>query len=325
MTPGTVPKLAALALGASALLSAQEPPPKPKPGYATEGRPGFVAIYDAETVPWQRLEVPGMPSGLEARVLSRSEKLGALAVLTYIPIGWREERKGYHNADEEMFLLEGDLTIGDHQGEQKLTKYSYAFIPEGMVHGPVSTRQGAVMIQWFNRTPDFVASVKDKPGARTHAAVRDWNYYRTRWDEGYFPVYRKGPPIPGIRLKLLRKDPDTGEMTWITFGVGGGGARGGSVWEMHPTFEEYYLLERSAEFVVGECLPDGPTPMKYGNRGYWWRPANVGHIGPISYSPAGYSISLVRTGAQLWADYYTDCSYKQQIELTNDGKWVPVK
>src|SRR5215472_6884364 len=101
MMPGSVRRFRALALaiGASVLVSAQEPPPKPKPGYATEGRPGFVAIYDVETVPWQRLEVPGMPPGLLGRVLSHSERFGALAVLTYIPIGWREERKGYHNAD----------------------------------------------------------------------------------------------------------------------------------------------------------------------------------------------------------------------------------
>lgn len=301
---------------AGANLGAQEPPVV-TPGYATEGRPGFVYIESTGTVPWKKLTISGMPGGMMAKFLSRDEKRGGLALLTYLPIRWEHNEKGYHNTDEEIFLVEGDLTIGD----QKLTKYSYTFIPEGVAHGPVSTRQGAVFVQWFNKTPDFVASQDNKPGAREYAAVRNWNHYKVPWDSVNFPVYRKGPPIPGIRLKLLRKDPDTGEMTWMSFGVGGG--RGGSLWEVHPTFEEYFLIERSGEMVVGECLADGPTGLRYEARGYWWRPAGIGHLGPI-YRSTGYGLSIVRTGAPIWADYYTDCSYKQQVELTKDGiKYLP--
>jgi Domain of unknown function (DUF4437) len=292
-------------------VGAQEPP-KITPGYATEGRPGFVDIYSVELVPWQRLDIAGLPKGLQAKMLSRDAKRGAVSLLTYLPIGWKHE-KGYHNADEEIFLVEGDLTIGD----QKLTKYSYTFIPAGMAHGPVSTRQGAVLVHWFNKTPDFIISDKDMPGARVHAAVRDWNYYKNPWDTANFPVYRKGPPIPGLHVKLLRRDPDTGEMTWMTSSIAS--TRPGYLWEVHPTFEEYFLVERSGEMVVGECLPEGPVGKKYGDRGYWFRPAGVGHLGPISHS-TGYGISLVRSGGPLWADYYTDCSYKQKVELTDDSQ-----
>jgi len=309
---GRIPlaSFAILALCLSLVLAAlAQEPPKITPGYATEGRPGFVDTYDSETLPWQRLSIPGMPAGMQARVLSRDEKRGAVSLVTYLPIGWKHEARGYHQADEEIFLLEGDLTIGD----QKLTKYSYTFIPAGMAHGPVSTRQGAVMVHWFNRTPDFVASEKDKQGARAYAAVRDWNFYTKPWDTATFPVYRKGPPIPGAHLKLLRHDRDTGEMTWINSNLNS--TRPGNLWEVHPTFEEYFLLERSGEMAVGECLPGGPVTKRYGSRGYWWRPAGVGHLGP-QYQALGYGISLVRTGGPLWADYFTDCSYKQKVDLS---------
>jgi len=288
-------------------------PPKITSGYATEGRPGFVSMYSEEGLSWKPLTIPGMPLGSEAKLLSQDDKLGALSLLSYLPIGSRTEARGYRNADEEIFLLEGDLTIGD----QQMTKYSYAFIPAGVVRGPSSTRQGAVFLQWFNKTPDFVESDRDKLGARGYAAVKDWNFFERPWSTDTFPVYRKGPPITGIRLKLLRHDPDTSEMTWISFSVGGGPASwAGSLWEMHPTFEEYYLIEMTKELTVGECLPGGPTPVTFGPRGYWFRPAGIGHIGPLRRLE-GYGLFIVRTGGPLWADYYNDCTYKHPIDLSN--------
>jgi hypothetical protein len=285
--------------------AASQDAPQIEPGYATEGRPGFVSYPSTGNLPWERINIPNVPSGLQAKVLSRDDKRGGVALMASLPIGWNHETRGYHNANTEIFVLDGDMQIGD----QKLTRYSYTFIPAGTTHGPVTTRHGAVFLLWFDKTPDFVPSGDDKPGARTYAAVRDWNYYHAPFDSVNFPIYRKGSPIPGVRLKLLRNDPDTGEMTWITHSMAS--SRRGSLWEVHPTFEEYFLLERSGEFTSGECLSEGPVPIRYEERGYWWRPAGVGHIGPISIS-TGYGLSLVRTGGPLWADYVTDCSYSEE-------------
>lgn len=116
------------------IVLAQEAPTI-KPGYATDGRPGFVAHYTVEDLKWQRYEIPGLAAGVAAKILSRDEKRGAISLLIYYPNGWKNVA-GYNDADQEMFVLEGDLTIGD----QKLTKYSYTFIPAGMSAGPVSTR-----------------------------------------------------------------------------------------------------------------------------------------------------------------------------------------
>lgn len=296
-----------IVLTSTSQVAAQQPPTI-QPGYATDGRPGWVDHPSIEPLRWERFDIPNTPSGMQVKVLSRDEKRGALSLLASLPINWKQEFSGYNEADTEIFLLDGDLQIGD----QHLTTYSYTFIPAGSLQGPIVTRHGAVYVLWFNQTPRFVRSTKDKAGARTHAMVRDWNYYRVPFDSINFPVYRKGSPIPGLRLKLLRNDPDTGEMTWITHGMAS--TRGGSLWEVHPTFEEYFLLERSGEMVVGECLPEGPVGKRYDERGYWFRPAGVGHLGPITRS-TGYGLSLVRTGGPLWADYYTDCSYKEKVEV----------
>jgi hypothetical protein len=319
-------------LGADLAAAAQDaaPPPTPKPNsYEAEGRPGFVLIDKTESMPWDDFNIPGMADGIKARVLSRSPSMGAVSLMTYLPIGWRQDTKGYHNSDVEIFLLEGDLTISDAKGEQKLTKYSYTYIPAGMSYGPMSTQQGAVFIQWFKGKPDFVASNRDKQGARVHAAVRDWNYYHQSLYIGEpFPAYRVGGNIPGSIHELLRKDPDTGEMTWMVFSAGGGGgpAPAVSTYEIHPSFEEYYWVEASGRMQIGECFPQGPTPIQYGSRSYWWRPGGMGHLGPLSHSDPGYSLSLVRTGVRLWADYSTDCTYEQKV-VNIDGKptFVPAK
>ena len=300
-------------------LAAQQPPVV-TPGYATDGRPGFVYLETADDLRWQPFVIAGIPVGMLAKVLSRDAERGGVALMSYLPIGWQHDQAGYHTSDEEIFLLEGDLTIGD----QALTRYSYTFLPAGVAHGPVSTRQGAVFLRWFTATPDFVAASGNRPGAREHAAVRDWNYYDRTWSSENFPVYRKGPLMKGIRKKLLRRDPDTGEMTWLTYSVGGGpGGFGGSVtlYETHPTFEEYYLLEMSGERVLNECLPEGLTQVRFREHGYWWRPADIGHFGS---GFSGYTLSLVRTGGVLWADYFTDCANQQQVEFTADGlKYLP--
>jgi hypothetical protein len=300
--------LTSLALLAGTSFAAEPTPPTIPPGYATEGRPGWVDFPSTEPLPWERFQIPNGAAGLQVKVLSRDQKIGSMSLMASVPVGWSQNYSAYNEADTEIFLLDGNLTIGD----QKLTKYSYTFIPAGVVHGPITSTHGAVYLVFYNRNPSLVRANRNKAGARAHALVRDWNYYRVPFDSVNFPVYRKGAPIPGLRLKLLRKDPDTGEMTWITHGMQS--SRGGSLWEVHPTFEEYYLLERSGEMVVGECLPDGAVGKRYGARGYWFRPAGVGHLGPFSYS-TGYGLSLVRTGGPLWADYYTDCSYKTKVEI----------
>ena len=287
----------------------------------------MVVHYKSESVPWEPFVAPGIPTGLQRRLLSRSPSMGAVAQITYVPAGWSQP-PGYDEVDNEILVLDGDLSIGEGATGEKLTRYSYSYIPAGMLRGPVKSRQGAVLLQWWKGAPKFVASNRSKKGARAHARIRDWNQFKAPWYIGKpFPDYRVGGNFPGALHKLLRLDPDTGEMTWMTFGSsipappsGRPGNFGGG-YEVHPSFEEYFFLEKTDDSVIGECLEQGETPVTYGDRSYWWRPGGVGHGGSMSRSPAtpGYTISIVRTGTPLWATYVTDCSYKTGLEYTGKG------
>lgn len=311
----------------------QVPPfPVPESGYAVEGREGapgsgFVLHDKPTSVPWGPFEGPGISRGLLRRLLSQSSSMGAASQITYVPAGWTQPA-GYYEVDNEVLVLEGDLSIGEGTDAEKLSRYSYSYIPAGVKHGPTTSRQGAVLLQWLKGPPRFVASNADRPDARTHARIRDWNHYRNPWYiDKPFPDYRTGGNFPGALHKLLREDPDTGEMTWVTFGAsipappsGKAGNFGGG-YEVHPSFEEYFFLEKNNETVIGECLEQGETPVTYGDHTYWWRPGGVAHGGSMSRGDgtAGYTFAIVRTGTPLWATYVTDCTYQGGLEYTGKG------
>jgi hypothetical protein len=289
----------------------------------------MVVHYRSESVPWQPFTGPGIPAGLQRRLLSQSPTMGAVSQIIYVPAGWNQPA-GYDEVDNEMLILEGDLSIGDGSDAEHLSKYSYSYIPGGVFRGPMSSRQGAVILQWLKGPPGFVASKGDRPGARKQARVRDWNQFKASWYVGRpFPDYRTGGNFPGALHKLLRTDPDTGDNTWMTFGAsipappGDRPSNFGGGYEVHPSFEEYFFVEKSDDTVIGECLEQGETPVKYGNHTYWWRPGGVAHGGPMSRSsdqPA-YTISIVRTGTPLWATYVSDCSYKTGLEYRGSLGW----
>src|SRR5262245_43083368 len=89
---------------------------------------GFVGLTNQQDLPWEEFRVKGVASGLKAKTLSRNPKTGAVSLLISFPPGWRSSAESlYHSGDEEIFLLEGDLTIG----KRTLTSRCYTFIPAG--------------------------------------------------------------------------------------------------------------------------------------------------------------------------------------------------
>lgn len=314
--------------------TAEQAPPfrVPESGYEVEGREGepgsgYVLHYDPAQLDWEPFEAPGLSGGLYRKLLSASPSMGAVSQITYVPAGWQQSA-GYYETDTELLVLEGDMSLGEGAAEERLTRYSYSFLPAGVNAGPARSRQGAVLMHWIKGPPAFVASANDRPGARVHARIGGWKHSSAPWyiDEP-FPDYRTGGNFPRALHKLLRQDPETGEMTWVTFSTsipappsGGLGPFGGG-YEVHPSFEEYFFLEKTNDTVIGECLEQGETAVTYGRRTYWWRPGGVAHGGSLSRgeSAPGYTFSLVRTGTPLWATYVTDCSYRSGLEYLGES------
>jgi hypothetical protein len=249
---------------------------------------GFVGFINQQDLHWEEFRVKGVASGLKAKTLSRDPKTGAVSLLLYYPPGWRSRAdSNYHTGDEEIFVLEGDLTVGG----RVLTDRCYSFIPAGMAHGPISTRNGCLALTFFDREPDVIASKESKLGSKIDQAIEYKNYYDEPWALGATRAKSKTPPP--LLIKVLRQDKQTGARTWIAGVLSG---HPSYTWETHPTWEEGHLLE--GEYRLAECIDGKSKAGVYTPGSYFFRPAGQPHVGPDA-GAKGYAIWLFRTPAEL--------------------------
>ncbi|CAN5839001.1 hypothetical protein BH18ACI4_BH18ACI4_01670 [soil metagenome] len=275
----------------------------------------FVGWVQPDKLYWRPFLISGVADA-EFKLLSFDDTTKARSQITKFPAGW-SQASGYYQTNEEIFVLSGEMTVGD----VKMTKYSYAYFPAGNARGPRHSSTGATVLHWWDGEPTFVASRESKPDARRDELVEDWNFYRKPWTKNAdFPKWSDFPPSPEMRLKLLRKDKVTGQMTWINMGAagGGGGSRGGRVWEAHPSWEEAMLLE--GDLTYGECLPGkGEIVGTYTAGGYFFRPARIRHGGQSS-SSSSYSLFIFRSGTPIWADYFDSCDNSAPAKATGGAQ-----
>jgi len=253
---------------------------------------GFVGFINQQDLPWEEFQVKGVASGLKAKTLSRDPKTGAVSLLLYYPPGWRSRAdSNYHSGDEEVLVLEGDLTIG----KRTLTDRCYSFIPAGMAHGPISARNGCLALTFFDQEPDVIASSESKPGSKLDRSIEYKNYFDEPWALGDTRAKSKTPPP--LLIKVLRQDEQTGARTWIAGVLSG---HPNYTWETHPTWEEGYLLE--GEYHLAECLNGKSRAGVFTPGSYFFRPAGLPHVGPNA-GAKGYAIWLFRTPAELEAQF----------------------
>jgi hypothetical protein len=253
---------------------------------------GFIGFMNQQDLPWEEFRVKGVASGLKAKTLSRDRKTGAVSLLLSYPPGWRSKAdSNYHSGDEEIFVLEGDLTIG----ERTLTDRCYSFIPAGMTHGPISTRNGCLALTFFDREPDVIASKESQPDSKLDRSIEYKNYFDEPWELGATRAQSKTPPP--LLIKMLRQDEQTGARTWIAGVLAG---HPNYTWERHPTWEEGYLLE--GEYRLAECLNGKSKAGVYTPGSYFFRPAGLAHVGPNA-DAKGYAIWLFRTPAKLDVEF----------------------
>lgn len=97
---------------------------------------------------------PGYPSGIKQKILvsdlDEDNKTGGRTRLLTIGPGVFTTEPFIHDHWEEVYLLEGDLIVGnDTQGEggEKFTGPTYACRPPGAPHGPFKSDGGCLMYE----------------------------------------------------------------------------------------------------------------------------------------------------------------------------------
>lgn len=231
----------------------------------------FVWFDDIEAQP---LEIEGLPPGLRLKTLSRDESNGALSGVLEIPAGWSFDGDFTANAPEQLFVLRGDLEIGDC----RMTEQFYSYRPAGAAHGRMRSETGCETIVMWDA--EFTVNAGDK-GDADGVIVNDT--IKTYWE----PTIATGPAA-GIKVKRLREVKETGEMTFIV-GIMPN-------WyeprpEHHPCVEESFKIfgDMNLNMNLGDKLV-------MGERSYFYRPPWIKH-GPL-YTKKG-TMSLVRVSSTL--------------------------
>lgn len=110
--------------------------------------------------------VPGGAPGLEQKMLSdwldEEAKVGCRTRLIRFPAGQRVPAVFVHDYWEEVFILSGELLLGDGTEDSAFAAYGpshYACRPPGTPHGPFGSDKGVIFleVQYYSRPSEVPA------------------------------------------------------------------------------------------------------------------------------------------------------------------------
>lgn len=96
--------------------------------------------------------VAGITEKVLASDLDPAVRTGCRTRLLRLAPGTRTPEAHAHDYWEEIYLLEGDMTVADpHGGERLVQAPSYACREPGFMHGPVRTDRGCLLLEfsWY--------------------------------------------------------------------------------------------------------------------------------------------------------------------------------
>lgn len=101
---------------------------------------------------WHSL--PGYPAGIQEKIiageLDEKNKRGNRTRLLRFAPGTYTTDPFVHDYWEEVFLLSGDLIVGNDRegnGGKKFQNYTYAVRPPGVYHGPFKSASGCMLLE----------------------------------------------------------------------------------------------------------------------------------------------------------------------------------
>ncbi len=208
-----------------------------------------IEFVQAQHLPWEPF--PSRP-GVSMKRLSQDEETGALSAILRYPAGWRAP-EGTLAMDEEFFVLDGVVNHGGTHYEADC----YAFWPRFFPRRAISTRSGATVLTFLS-APSSPPRPFDPTQLTERIDVREGEWKADLAGMGLEVMANTA------RIRRLRSDPDTGEVTYITATI--------PYWqesqpERHPVIQEFFCL-------AGEIA--GPQGIMRAGA-YVWRPANVTH------------------------------------------------
>jgi hypothetical protein len=245
-----------------------------------------IEFVQSQALPWREEALPALRPGAAARTLSADDETGACSLLLRLPAGFALAAPQALTADEEVLVLDGELTLNG----TRFGPYGYAHLPAGFRRDSLASDNGAVLLTFFSKAPDALPEQAFDPAR----LVTIPDALTVPYTGNFHPEFP-----PGAGRKMLFQDPLTGEQSWI---LGTLGLRWAERSEVHPVVEEMYLLAGEVHGDRGVMRPGA----------YFWRPPEVPH-GP--YGSLTGNIYFFRTrGGPLSTTY---------VEAKRPFRWWP--
>jgi len=269
-----------------------------------------VELIDEKDLLWHSAEMPHGEGEARQRNLCYDEEDGAASLLVEFVTDW-QRGAGRHDAQTEWFVLEGRIQIGD----QSLGEGGYWCAPCGVTAPAVSATAGT-RILLFREFSDWAFTPAEGGDENIGDGVTVMDSNAMDWYDVVDPKHgspmdfeRGGTPIPGLFIKLLWHNEETGFYTRLIKAKPG--------WREHPlahhpVYEEAYCLDGDFDYNYGK--------MTKGN--YFFRPAGIRHGDFTSGEEKGCTW-ILRCDGQL-VDWYTDnASVEMKGDAVNWGEGYP--
>lgn len=261
-------------------------------------RPYVPRLHSGE-LPWLGAEgsLAGLAPGAQLRILSRDDGDGAMTCLWRLPPGWSQPQPWSLAADAEYFVLEGSL----REGERAVRGGAYLHRRAGTLHPAWRTHEGALLYAMWSAAPapriammaDDAASAGASAsiGATASAgATRSMGEWIDTGAMTEHPTPVEGP-VPGINVRILRRDESTGGMTLIVAIPRG--------WEELRS-EHHDCVEESFKLSGDIWLRENHRPHVLAAGDYFFRPPRIKH-GPMRTRDG--TASLIRFSATVVNHY----------------------
>ena len=214
----------------------------------------YIPKLSSDTLPWcDAAEVlHDAAAGSRLRILSADQDADAKSCLWHVSAGWQAKAALRCSEALQLFLIEGDLTAGRH----RLTTKTYASFDAGMSTGLLRTDKGALILL-LQDGPITATKVSDFPQPRIVDVAA----------ETLYPTPVEGP-VPGIVVKVLRTDEQTGGMTMYMEIPPG--------WT-EPRSEHHDCIEESYKLAGEITLEENGNEQILSVGDYFFRPPRIKH------------------------------------------------
>lgn len=246
----------------------------------------WIEFLFAQHLPWQDGLYGGAREDVQSKILSLDPEAGDASALVRYPAGWSRPDPECLTAEEEFFVLDGEIEING----QIYSRDCYGCFPAGYMRDTAHSKSGCVALTFFDGEPrpsnnlnlgydsqdlvPFINTLDMKWDASTADPTLEWMGNRRKvlkWDRAYDQK----------QTFLFATAPHIYPENWTCPTL------------THPCVEETFML--GGEFIG----PHGR--MTTGS--YFWRPEEIPH-GPFGTREGAFCLIRFKYGkhVNVWGD-----------------------